>query len=108
MTGERERSPADRGRQGAGGRLVAGVGVPVPVVVLACTTCQHVYTPDRADFAGGRTGCPLCGGWTWIAQLGTTDWSQPVTPTTSVNAYADPAVTPLRTSAGSASPTTST
>ncbi len=79
---------------------------PVPVVVLACTTCQHVYTPDPADFAGGRTGCPLCGGWTWIAQLGPTE--SPVSPTTSANAHADPAVTPPRTSAGSAaSPTTS-
>jgi hypothetical protein len=43
----------------------------VPVVVLACTACRWVYQPDRAAFESGMTGCPRCGGWTWIAQLGT-------------------------------------
>lgn len=43
----------------------------VAVVALACTACQWVYQPDRAAFESGRTGCPRCGGWTWIAQLGT-------------------------------------
>ncbi len=47
------------------------VGLPsvVPIVQLASTTCQHVYEPDYAAFASGSTGCPRCGGWTWIAQL---------------------------------------
>ena len=40
-----------------------------PVVTLACTSCQLVYTPDPAAFDRGNTGCPRCGGWTWIAQL---------------------------------------
>ena len=43
---------------------------PTPVVKLACTACQHVYQPDLADFQTGSTGCPGCGGWTWIAELG--------------------------------------
>ena len=44
---------------------------PVPVLRLACTACQLVYEPDLADFGNGNTGCPQCGGWTWIAQLNT-------------------------------------
>jgi hypothetical protein len=43
---------------------------PRPVVRLACTACQLVYEPDFAAFDTGNTGCPRCGGWTWIAQLG--------------------------------------
>jgi rubredoxin len=39
------------------------------MVKLACTACQLVYTPDPADFETGNTGCPRCGGWTWIAEL---------------------------------------
>lgn len=46
-------------------------GQALPVVSLACTACQLVYEPDQADFASGNTGCPRCGGWTSIAQLGT-------------------------------------
>jgi hypothetical protein len=42
---------------------------PLPVVKLACTACQLVYTPDPADFGTGNTGCPRCGGWTWIAEM---------------------------------------
>jgi WhiB family redox-sensing transcriptional regulator len=42
-----------------------------PVVRLACTGCQLVWEPDLAAFGTGNTGCPRCGGWTWIAQLGT-------------------------------------
>ncbi len=41
----------------------------IPVVSLACTACQLVYQPDPAAFCSGRTGCPECGGWTWVAQL---------------------------------------
>ena len=44
----------------------------LPVVRLACTACELVYQPDLADFGSGNTGCPRCGGWTWIAQLDTT------------------------------------
>jgi ribosomal protein S27AE len=44
---------------------------PDPVVKLARTACQHVYQPDLTDFESGNTGCPRCGGWTWIAQLDT-------------------------------------
>jgi hypothetical protein len=51
-------------------RDVAHRTVGVPVVALACTACQWVYQPDRAAFESGMTGCPRCGGWTWIAQLG--------------------------------------
>jgi len=42
-----------------------------PVLKLACTACQLVYQPDLAAFESGKTGCPRCGGWTWIAQLST-------------------------------------
>ncbi len=39
------------------------------LVKLACTACQLVYEPDPSDFGNGTTGCPRCGGWTWIADL---------------------------------------
>ena len=42
---------------------------PHPVITLACSSCQLVYTPDPTAFDNGNTGCPQCGGWTWIAQL---------------------------------------
>jgi hypothetical protein len=42
----------------------------VPVLALACTTCELLYEPDPTAFGTGTTGCPRCGGWTWIAQLG--------------------------------------
>jgi hypothetical protein len=44
--------------------------VEVPVVQLACTGSELVYQPDLNAFESGMTGCPRCGGWTWIAQLG--------------------------------------
>jgi hypothetical protein len=51
---------------------------PIPGVKLACTACQLVYQPDRFAFGSGKSGCPRRGGWTWIAQLGTScaggDW----------------------------------
>jgi hypothetical protein len=50
----------------------SGLSREVPVVQLACTACQLVYEPDLASFSTGNTGCPRCGGWTWIAQLGST------------------------------------
>ena len=52
------------------GRRERRVTDPLPTVVLACTACQLVYQPDLSAFESGRTGCPRCGGWTWIAQLG--------------------------------------
>lgn len=53
----------------SGARDVARLRELLPVVKLACTACQLVYRPDPADFEDGRTGCPRCGGWTWIAEL---------------------------------------
>ena len=40
-----------------------------PVVTLACSSCQHVYPLEPAAFGTGNTGCPRCGGWTWIVRL---------------------------------------
>ncbi len=71
------------------------------VVVLVCTACAHVYSPDRAAFGSGNTGCPLCGGWTWIARLAT---ECPPVAVTGVDVFTGPAVTPPRTPAGPASP----
>jgi len=48
---------------------VTGSAAGVPGVVLACTACQLVYQPDLSVFDSGASGCPRCGGWTWIAQL---------------------------------------
>jgi hypothetical protein len=86
----------------------------VPVVQLACTACQLVYEPDLADFGTGNTGCPRCGGWTWIAQLGIGEWAAVASadgpaaqPRALENTCSDPAVTPPRTPAGSGSPLTS-
>ena len=36
-------------------------------VILGCMTCERTYEPTIADFASGQTGCPICGGWTFIA-----------------------------------------
>lgn len=88
---------------------------PGAVVTLACTACELVYEPAPADFGTGNTGCPQCGGWTWIAQLGTAgllggssgDRLTPSQQRAGIKAVADPAVTPPRTPAGSISPTTS-
>jgi hypothetical protein len=92
----------------------AWVAGPVPVVLLACTACQLVYEPDLADFGTGNTGCPRCGGWTWIAQLGSGEWPAVISadhgaaqPQVLENTCSDPAVTPPRTPAGSGSPLTS-
>ncbi|MDQ3827686.1 MAG: hypothetical protein M3319_08540 [Actinomycetota bacterium] len=45
----------------------------VPSVVLVCTACQHTWEPDLVDptdrSEATSTGCPLCGGWTWIGQI---------------------------------------
>lgn len=82
----------------------------VSVVVLACTACQHVYQPDLADFGSGNTGCRRCGGWTWIAQLGATEWSAVTSNDQAApqrGAGPGPAVTAPATPAGSGSPTIS-
>lgn len=47
----------------------------IPAVVLTCTSCELVYQPDLSTFTSGNTGCPRCGGWTWIAHLATSDTS---------------------------------
>jgi hypothetical protein len=48
-----------------------------PSVVLVCTPCQHTWEPDLLDPAdrseAASTGCPLCGGWTWIGQIAEPD-----------------------------------
>jgi hypothetical protein len=54
---------------------LGATAVTGPVVTLACTACQLVYEPDLAAFGTGQLGCPRCGGWTWIAQLGTGEWT---------------------------------
>jgi len=79
--------------------------VPVPKVTLACTACQHVYTPNLADFDTGLTGCPLCGGWTWIAELD--DAESPSVTDPKQNTLTGPMVNPPRTPVGSGAPTTS-
>jgi len=72
-------------------------------VKLACTTCQLVYRPDFADFSTWNTGCPRCGGWTWIAQLDSPECASQTTHASRSQAP-DPAVTPPRTPVGSGVP----
>ena len=82
----------------------------MPVIWLACTSCQLVYQLDQSAFEAGATGCPRCGGWTWIAQLGTDQVGTDCVTTPCrrrVLSSSDPAVSPPRSPAGSGSPTTS-
>jgi hypothetical protein len=66
MSVDREQEVSRRaGRDGQVTPRACGVAV----VKLACTACQLVWEPDLADFGTGRTGCPRCHGWTWIAHL---------------------------------------
>jgi hypothetical protein len=45
-------------------------GLCFPRVVLACSACQATWEPDLVEITfGTNTGCPQCGGWTWIAEL---------------------------------------
>jgi hypothetical protein len=84
---------------------------PVPVVTLACTACQLVYEPDLAAFGTGKTGCPRCGGWTWIAQLGTAERPAPgagLQHRGGDDTCPSPAVLRPRNPAGPDSPTTNT
>jgi PHP family Zn ribbon phosphoesterase len=74
LTTDRDGMTANHGAQPPSGEHEIRVGAspgPVPVLRLACTACQLVHEPDLADFGNGNTGCPQCGGWTWIAQLNT-------------------------------------
>lgn len=45
----------------------------VALVVLVCTVCQHTWEPDLLNptdrSEATSTGCPLCGGWTWIGEI---------------------------------------
>jgi hypothetical protein len=41
----------------------------LPSVIIACTACQNAWEPEPADWETGNTGCPDCGGWTFIASL---------------------------------------
>jgi hypothetical protein len=63
--------PGPEPPSGQDGIPIGAVPRPVPLLRLACTACQLVYEPEVADFGNGNTGCPQCGGWTWIAQLPT-------------------------------------
>lgn len=42
---------------------------PVLQVVLACLSCEETYVPTDEALRTGRTGCPGCGGWTFLAEL---------------------------------------
>jgi predicted nucleic acid-binding Zn-ribbon protein len=36
-------------------------------VLLSCTACQHLWTPTPDAWSDPiSTGCPRCGGWTWL------------------------------------------
>ena len=38
--------------------------------VLICHSCEHAWEPDLADPAElTGTGCPWCGGWTWLGEI---------------------------------------
>lgn len=45
---------------------------PAPArVVVCCTPCQRAWKPDPRGWPEPvATGCPDCGGWTWIGELG--------------------------------------
>lgn len=48
----------------------AAVYQEVHKVQLGCTTCQHMWSPTGDCWQTGTTGCPRCGGWTFIASYG--------------------------------------
>jgi Zn-finger nucleic acid-binding protein len=36
--------------------------------LLVCTACRHAFAPAAEQWADLTvTGCPRCGGWTWLA-----------------------------------------
>lgn len=39
-------------------------------LVLGCTACPHLWLVTESNWTGlESTGCPRCGGWSWLAQL---------------------------------------
>lgn len=39
-------------------------------LLLVCSACGHLWSVTAGEWDGlGATGCPRCGGWTWLAQL---------------------------------------
>jgi hypothetical protein len=82
-----------------------------PVLVLVCTACELVYQPHPTAFTTGSTGCPRCGGWTWIAQLDPTGCPAPDTNPQhhhgNVDTHPSPAVPWPAHPTGPGSPTTS-
>lgn len=53
------------------GVAVGGAG---SAVLLVCTECDHAWEVSSGEVVGesaaaGSTGCPLCGGWTWVGEL---------------------------------------
>lgn len=42
--------------------------------LLACTACPHVFVPTQYQLdALADTGCPNCGGWTWLVSTTSPD-----------------------------------
>ena len=44
---------------------------PVPPrYVIICHGCEHAWEPDLTEPAElAATGCPRCGGWTWLGEI---------------------------------------
>lgn len=62
----------DVARESGGARVKTETTATVStnVLVLGCTACKKVWTPDATTWVQlSGTGCPFCGGWTWVAQL---------------------------------------
>lgn len=36
-------------------------------IQIGCTRCRRVWTPTGVSWRTGRTGCPWCNGWTFLA-----------------------------------------
>jgi hypothetical protein len=63
--------------------VAAAGGIPLPrfpEVTLGCNTCQHLWQPSFEDWESGRTGCPRCGGWTFLVSVGPATPSGPAHP----------------------------
>lgn len=48
-------------------------GAPAGSIRLGCRDCAHTWTPAGDCWQTGATGCPNCGGWTFLASYG---WRQ--------------------------------
>lgn len=45
-------------------------GTAAPTVLLGCTACSRMWAPTCADGSPDTpTGCPRCGGWTWLVTI---------------------------------------